>query len=220
MILTCPNCPTRYLVDPARLGSVGRLVRCGRCGYTWHQIPPADMPASVEPAPDSIALRPIPPGSNLPAIWRKRRRGGLGWALLAVLVAAIAFGGLFARERIVAAWPPAANLYSAIGIVTAAPEQGLVVRNVSSRRVLDNGEELLVVQGEVANLSKETKDVPPLRGALRDARQHDVQEWTFTVGEAELMAGGVVRFSTTLKNPASEAIEVSITLASLPGSSE
>jgi len=220
MILTCPNCPTRYVLDPARLGSVGRLVRCGKCGHTWHQFPPADMAVPVEPAPEFIAPRPIPPGSNLPAIWRKRRRGGLGWAVLALLVAAVVFGGLLARERIVAEWPEAAELYNAIGIATAMPEQGLVVRNVSSRRILDNGEELLVVEGEVANLSTETRDLPPLRGALRDARQHDVQEWTFTVSEAKLAAGGVVTFSTTLKNPASEATEVSITLAALPASSK
>lgn len=220
MILTCPNCTTRYLVDPAKLGSDGRVVRCGKCSHSWHQNPPVDMPKQLDTVVPPVEPRPIPPGSNLPALWRKRRSGGLGWAFLALLVAAVVFGGLFARERIVAAWPPAATLYDAIGIMTAAQEEGLVVRNVASRHDVDNGVAVLVVEGEVVNLSKETKDMPPLRGALRDAQRRDLQAWTFTVGETNLLPGEVVKFSTTLKNPSSEGTNVSITFASIPGASD
>jgi predicted Zn finger-like uncharacterized protein len=37
MIVTCPNCRTRYLIDDAVLGnnSTGRRVRCASCGNLW-----------------------------------------------------------------------------------------------------------------------------------------------------------------------------------------
>jgi predicted Zn finger-like uncharacterized protein len=44
MILTCPACATRYVVDPKAIGASGRTVRCARCHESWHQDPPEDLP--------------------------------------------------------------------------------------------------------------------------------------------------------------------------------
>ncbi|HYC05236.1 MAG TPA: MJ0042-type zinc finger domain-containing protein [Azospirillaceae bacterium] len=50
MILTCPSCAKRFLLDAALLGN-GRRVRCGRCAHTWYQEPPADAPAIASAVP-------------------------------------------------------------------------------------------------------------------------------------------------------------------------
>lgn len=42
MIVTCPACETRYVVDDAALGGAeGRRVRCASCGNVWHCSPEA-----------------------------------------------------------------------------------------------------------------------------------------------------------------------------------
>jgi len=71
MILTCPQCETRYQADAARFPAAGRNVRCAKCGNVWHQLGPVPGPdpeaevvahemgsaaaPSAAPAPDAVA---------------------------------------------------------------------------------------------------------------------------------------------------------------------
>jgi predicted Zn finger-like uncharacterized protein len=85
MIVTCPVCSTRYLVDPRALGSAGRLVRCASCSHTWQQAPPEDAPRRIDlvaPQPEFAAAA----GGRvqLPALPPRRRRSA---ALLVPLLA-------------------------------------------------------------------------------------------------------------------------------------
>ncbi|HWA92625.1 MAG TPA: DUF3426 domain-containing protein [Rhizomicrobium sp.] len=73
MILTCPNCATRYQADAAKFLPSGRNVRCAKCGHVWHQEAPRAEPdplaeeiAAPEPAapppPEVISPpRPVEP---------------------------------------------------------------------------------------------------------------------------------------------------------------
>lgn len=44
MILNCPSCQARYLVNPVQLGGAGRRVQCARCQHVWYQDRPAEPP--------------------------------------------------------------------------------------------------------------------------------------------------------------------------------
>jgi predicted Zn finger-like uncharacterized protein len=53
MIITCPSCSARYVVDPAKIGAAGRTVKCAKCAHAWAQ--PAPTPEEVA---DSAAAAP------------------------------------------------------------------------------------------------------------------------------------------------------------------
>lgn len=54
MIITCPNCQTKYQVTYEAIGSAGRKVQCANCQQSWQQTPPEAL--APEPAPESDKL--------------------------------------------------------------------------------------------------------------------------------------------------------------------
>jgi predicted Zn finger-like uncharacterized protein len=59
MILTCPRCATRYVVDDAEVRAEGRRVRCSACGEEWRVYP-----EGVEPADGSQDASPEAPETD------------------------------------------------------------------------------------------------------------------------------------------------------------
>jgi predicted Zn finger-like uncharacterized protein len=65
MIITCPNCASRFNLKDELLGDKGRNVKCAKCSHRWFAAPggqaPAPKPARAVPAP-----KPAPPPPPLP----------------------------------------------------------------------------------------------------------------------------------------------------------
>ena len=123
MIVTCPACSTRYLVDERNLGATGRMVRCSQCGHSWYEAPPAGEPLRVDLSEPEAP--PPSPGERrgLPVLSRPRRRRGGGWgkalailfAAMVVLVVAVLAGVILARETIMTRVPATRPVYAHLG---------------------------------------------------------------------------------------------------------
>jgi predicted Zn finger-like uncharacterized protein len=234
MILNCPVCRTRYLVDEEALGGPGgRTLRCSSCGHTWHYSPAPPEPRAdeypaglrgqrIEPA---LAVPPRPgtppepplevpprPGSAPQQPPRRRRRGwaAIRWLVLVVLFAlAILAGIVVARGAVVAMWPPAARLYALAGLPVEPPGVGLKIEKLVPTRTPDG----LIIEGDITNRAKTTRDVPPLRVALRDAAEKEVQFKIIDPPKARLPPGAVIHFKTPFEHPEDTATGVVVTFA-------
>ena len=142
MFLSCPECSTRYLLDPLELGGDGRRVRCARCAHIWFQAPEEEPEEeTIEPVELTPVRRrhpltqneppPIPRGSNLPAFpEQERSRQGIGWSALGLVVVVLVGISFFARDAIIDAWPVTKRLYAALDLTGEKIGAGLEIRNI------------------------------------------------------------------------------------------
>jgi predicted Zn finger-like uncharacterized protein len=216
MIITCPDCSTRYLIDPRALGVTGRTVRCTQCSHTWVQLPPEDAPRRVDVLPSEAAALPPrrppralppppPPGPSMGYVSEgtpppSRRRSNA--PLLAAVVIVVALGLLwYQRDFIKAQVPQLASVYAALGLLPGEQRVELEFRGVTSNREEANGHSTLIIQGEIANPSRTSQDVPKLRVTLQDAGKHNLRSWTASVGQDRVAPGASVSFRTSTEDP-------------------
>jgi predicted Zn finger-like uncharacterized protein len=210
MILTCPECSTRYHVDAKSIGNPGRTVRCASCGHRWLAKPAPDAPQLVEledPSPPPSGTRHWPLGGA-----EEQRRGSaslVGW-LVGVLLILIVASAVIGRNEIVAGFPASASIYQKLGLPITM-ELGLQFEGVVSRRLEEGGVAVLVVEGAIVNVTDQERPVPPIRVTLLDGGGRRLQQELFEAQDAQLDGGGKTSFSGRLVNPAEQARNFSVT---------
>ena len=157
----------------------------------------------------------MPAGSNLPVLVERRRRADrVGWMVLALMVVVVVASGLALRESIVAAWPPSARLYQALGFEAPRDEAlGLRFRDVAWKETEESGVTILIITGEVENVSADSLAVPAIRVGLLDANDQELHHWTFAAESEELAAGAVTAFTTRLTGPPQDATSLAVRFA-------
>lgn len=176
MILTCPKCTTRFVLSAFVLAPDGRKVKCSNCKETWFQLPdPEELRENFEDKPDEIpeSVRPIPKGSNVPAVKAKddeedaQGRASIGGAVAAALVFVLVTGVLlFMNKAVVNAWPPSHVVYELLGVDVSLPGQGLVFDKMQARAGAKGS---TLISGSIINLTSEDVRVPMIAADFRDS---------------------------------------------------
>ena len=231
MILTCPQCETRYQADASKFPAAGRSVRCAKCGNVWHQLGPQPEPdpeaevvveepvayRSPDPEPASIAAAPrvaafAPSASVSDAVEDEapapRRRSGSWLGRVAVASGWIVLIGLV----LVIGWAAvsyrdnvATWLPQASSFYAAAGlpvnPAGIAFVDVTRDIQMEDGQQVLAVTGKIVNRSDHELTVPLVRVALFDMDRHELYHWTFVPGVSTLKPGQISKFRTRLSSP-------------------
>jgi predicted Zn finger-like uncharacterized protein len=212
MILTCPQCSTRYHVDPSALGTDSRNVRCASCGHRWSARPPADTPKTVDLDDVPPLVQPQRPLSPPPT---GLRPSALTAGLIAAFIALLIASAMIGRNAIVARFPATAAVYEGLGL-PAAVDLGLEFADIKSTRLEEGGIAVLVVEGAILNVGDAGRAVPPIRITLLDKSGRELQEELFQAKEPRLEPGTKTSFSGRLVNPADQARNFSVTFEVKP----
>ncbi|HZC16591.1 MAG TPA: DUF3426 domain-containing protein, partial [Caulobacteraceae bacterium] len=236
MILTCPDCATRYFVEDERLSERGRMVRCGACGGSW--AAKADAPLELTETMDIGAtaqlssgqkshqgdamLRDLP-AEELPKVFRaqaqtkaKVREAAASGVVWAGLVAGFIFLiglALFMRQDIAAIWPRAAGAYAMAGLPVDLV--GLAIEGQHAQPALKDGHAVLAVSGALRNVLDRAVVAPPLRVSILDSAGHPVAVKIADQGGARIPPGEARHFLVDVVDPPTSAAGVDITF--VPG---
>ena len=169
------------------------------------------MSAFDEMLAKAVAPPPRPAGPPRPSAF-KRLAAVAGWVLLVLVVGGVA-AAAWEREAVMNAFPKTKPLYAFLGFELPPPGEGLRLTNVNSTRTTTDGVPVLVIEGKVTNTSDGARDVPPMRGSLRDSKDQELQSWMFKAENAKLAAGETTSFKTEVQKPSPQATGLSISFS-------
>jgi predicted Zn finger-like uncharacterized protein len=244
MILTCPECATRYFLPDVQIGVTGRKVKCAQCGASWREFGQADPeaaaaavaaargqsaatapPAAAEPEPEpEEALSPgtarraeILREKKAQAERKSKQAATVNAAVWAGLVAAVAFCLVLSavfREQVVRLWPGTASAYAAVGLPVNAA--GLLIEKVRAAPSMLEGHKALTVTGTLRNVAGAPVTVPAFRVDILDKAGRTLDHKIIQITAPPLKAGEIQAFSLGVADPPAGYQDVAVTFA-LPG---
>lgn len=241
MILTCTSCSTRYYADDAAIGPAGRTVRCAACGFSWFAEPQLELRthavasggdlAAEAPATEPLTRERVErwrkaaespgPAPSAAAKFRaqqaermrkeRMRAAVVVWGATGAALAASATGMIAFRQDVAEMWPRSASAFAALGLDVNV--YGLEFYDLAVERDFEGATPVLLVSGEIRNIGREDKLVPPVRISLRDTRSHEIFELVNAVTDQPIAAGAAVPFQIRVENPPTDAVDLEATFA-------
>jgi predicted Zn finger-like uncharacterized protein len=227
LLIHCPHCQSAFKIAADAVTKTGRDVRCTSCFTCWHlhddgtngeilslhddtyrgdeTVIDDDAPAIHTPSPSLVPDKEHIPLYEAPVKTKKQ----ISKKLVIGSMLAIAIVGFIAgRQSILRKFPQTAPLYAAFGLNTNII--GLDFKNVTSARMVDKGQDILLIEGKIGNLSREVKAIPPIILTVRSRDGKELYSWQTKPAKATLEPFESFDFKTRLASPPLEGHDVSV----------
>ncbi|MBO9708469.1 MAG: zinc-ribbon domain-containing protein [Caulobacter sp.] len=248
MILTCPECASRYFVDDSKVGASGRVVRCAACGNRWtarNEEEPLDlfedpsasavMGDSLPGGPDGVdagagAEPPVSalPGEELPKVFRARadaerrlreaKTTGIVWASMAVVLVLILTSAIVFRMNIASLWPKTAGAYALVK--RPVNTVGLQIEDLKAEPSMENGHAAVTITGVLRNITDHPVTTPPVRVSLLNEHDKRVAGQLAAAADPNIPPSQTRHFAVTLLDPPRTAKTLEIGFALEPGAAQ
>ena len=225
MILTCPDCATRYSVPDQQLGPDGRTVRCAACGARWTARAEEPLDLSPEPVLETEREEPVPApmlaADELPKIFRDRAQAklkerqavatGVVWAGMAGVFALILGVTVIMRQDVARIFPRAAGAYAMAGLPVNLV--GLTIEGQHAQPTLIDGHAALTVTGALRNIRDKAIIAPPLKISLLNPAGREVAVKLGYPAGPPIPPGEARHFTVNMLDPPISATDVEIVFA-------
>jgi predicted Zn finger-like uncharacterized protein len=228
MIVSCPQCQTRFALQAAAFGGRPRQLKCGRCQHGWRQDPPQEksieskLLAKMEgrSAAGAAALSALStllpmPGAGQPCddlpymppfyvpLWRRLSF----WIQVMIGVVALAAMLIFGRQTIAKLVPETRPLYAALGLHIHVSGEGLKFQDVKSELRYDSGIMRLFIDGAIFNETQKSLIIPDVIAKAVGPDRTVAQSWILAIPMSTLGPGETVAFHGAINASSKQMIE-------------
>lgn len=219
MILVCPLCNTRYLVQANLFAAGARTVRCAKCKHSWKAELPKEIDAVGVP-PDQFPETgaPIPEGSNLPVPiddYPPLMSNKTALTIAASIFVPMLLWLIFDRQNLAHRLPFLEPIYDAVGLYIYYPGDELEFDQVRSELKYDAGLTELVLTGKIKNKTDKKQKIPNITAAAIGSDGGTIQSWQIDAPTATLAPGEDVAFTSSIKAPKKTVVNVILNFAEI-----
>lgn len=208
MIITCPECKTRYMIKSEKLGLDPKSVRCAKCKHQWMVNPNPLAEENIKEKP------PLPPMARLDAPSlaeqqkhlneRIKKRNNIFFAFIAIFIASGLISTVLFKNSILEKYPNLGSVYELVGF--SLPEQennfaGLRIQGIERQQDETADMTVLSFSGDVKNTSDIEVPVPNVKVQLFDEDGILLDEWTAQPEHKTLKAGEVTTWVCRFYDP-------------------
>jgi predicted Zn finger-like uncharacterized protein len=162
---------------------------------------PTVLPSSVAEINDVVVSTRRKIGKNAGS---KETRLGL----VALLLGFIVVVGYTAREPLVRGIPSLAGFFATIGVPVNL--RGIEFRDLRTSHETQDGVSVLIIEGDLENPTRYTRDIPRLRLSVLGAENKELYSWTALLPRETLLARESLTFRSRLASPPEEGERVAV----------
>ena len=248
MILTCPECASRYFVDDSKVGSAGRVVRCAACGNRWTARNEDALDLFNEPSASDLSAEPnltsldglsnpaddpeTPvnelPGEELPKVFRARadaerrlkeaKTTGIVWGGMVAVMVVILVAAGVFRMNVAHLWPSTAGAYAFARM--PVNNVGLEIEDLKAEPTMQDGHAAIIITGVLRNITDRPVAAPPLRVALLNEDGKRVSGKLAAAADPLIPSSQTRHFAVTMLDPPRSANTLEIGFALEPGAAK
>lgn len=224
MIIPCPECGSKFEVPDDALGDKGRKVKCSSCAHVWVATPDTavidsapepktepepepetkpeltpteeDIPTPLkkaQPSGEALRARSRKKGKNIKKDKTRSKKRAFA-AIIAILLGAITFTILFAKDKIISFAPESTLFYESIGAEELPLRERVEITFPEDGIGWVEGEiNTLSIEGEIKNITSEPIILPNI---LITQTKEDtiINTWSFPLEQPNLPANGTINF--------------------------
>jgi predicted Zn finger-like uncharacterized protein len=216
MIITCPSCSKKYLIEDTAVTNTGRTVKCAYCFHQWYFVP------TTAKTIDPVDLSHL---SSAGALAQPSLHRHLLWMSLVSLLTILVMAFYFLRQPLMSYFPSLKAIYSLVGMSGATTSE-LTIEKIEPFFESDGA---ISIKGSITNKTKKTLDLKPLTVAVTgdcdqapflekikakllktNGGQCVLASWTFSLKESRVFPQEHIAFETKINQaiPGSKGIHV------------